>query len=89
MTIQRKANCMNHSLEEIMPIVSLNENGAFTLTLPGFLRPEQKELEQMLSRIFADHKNISANLALAQQLSINWYMSKAKKNGLTDKCLCR
>ncbi len=89
MTAYRKINCVNHSLEEIMPIVSLNESGAYVLSLPSFLRPEQKELEQMLSRIFADRNNSLANLALAQQLSINWYMSKAKKSGLLEKCFCR
>jgi hypothetical protein len=89
MTAYRKTNCVNHSLAEIMPIVSLNETGSYVLTLPGFLRAEQKELELMLSRIFADRNNSPANLALAQQLSINWCMSKAKKNGLSEKCLCR
>ncbi len=84
-----KRTCVNHSLEEVMPIVSLTGSGNYVLTLPGFLRPEQKELEQMLGRIFADRNHSSANLALAQQLSINWCMSKAKKNGLTEKCLCR
>jgi hypothetical protein len=88
MTTNRKTNCVNHSLAELMPIVSLNETGTYNLTLPGFLRAEQNELEQMLSRIFADQNNCSANLALAQQLSINWCMSKAKKNGLSEKCLC-
>ena len=47
------------------------------------------ELEQMLCRILGDRDNSSANLALAEQLSINWCISKAKKNGLTDKCLCK
>lgn len=42
MTAYRKINCVNHSLEEIMPIVSLNESGAYVLSLPSFLRPEQK-----------------------------------------------
>ncbi len=89
MTAYRKINCVSHSLEEMMPIVSLNDTGAYVLTLPGFLRSEQKELEQMLGRIFTDRNKCSANLALAQQLSINWCLSKAKKSGLTEKCLCR
>jgi hypothetical protein len=88
MTAYRKTNCMSHSLQELMPLVSLNETGSYVLSLPGFLRPEQKELEQMLGRIFANSSNSSANLALAQQLSLNWCVSKARKSGLTDKCVC-
>ncbi len=82
-------NCASHSLEEYLPIISVSDKGTFVLTLPGFLQPEQKELEQMLSQVFTKQINTPANLALAQQLSLNWCVSKAKKNGITDKCLCQ
>lgn len=71
-----------------MPIVSINEAGAFVLSLPNFLRSEQQELEQMVGRILSDPHTCAANLPLAQQLSINWCVAKAKKRGITDKCFC-
>ncbi len=84
-----KTACVNHSLEQFLPIISIADSGAFVLTLPSFLQAEQNELEQMLSRVFANRINTQANLALAQQLSLNWFVSKAKKTGITDKCLCK
>jgi hypothetical protein len=84
-----KNSCVNHSLEPFMPIISINEKGTFVLTLPSFLQAEQKELEQMLSRVFTNRIDTPANLALAQQLSLNWCASKAKKTGITEKCLCQ
>jgi hypothetical protein len=89
MKTPKNINCPHHSLEEIMPIVSLKESGAYVLTLPGFLQSDQNELEHMLNRIFAGCISSPYNLALAQQLSLNWCTSKAKKNGLTGKCLCQ
>jgi hypothetical protein len=71
-----------------MPIVSVRETGAYVLTLPGFLQGEQHELEHMLHRLFAGRIQSPYNLALAQQLSLNWCASKAKKNGLTELCSC-
>ncbi len=71
-----------------MPILSVRETGTYVLTLPGSLQGEQHELEQMLYRLFAGRIQSPYNVALAQQLSLNWCASKVKKNGLTESCLC-
>jgi len=84
-----KTTCVDHSLEQLMPIISVGDSGNYVVTLPGFLKAEQRELEQMLNRLFANRMNTRANLALAQQLSLNWCASKAKKSGLTENCLCQ
>ncbi len=81
--------CVSHSLEQLMPVISLSDKGCIVLSLPGFLRGEETELEQMLNRVFGNRMQTADNLALAQQLSLNWCLSKAKKTGLTDKCLCQ
>ena len=82
-------NCVDHSLENIMPIVSVKESGAYVITLPSSLQSEQYELEQMLNKLFAGHLTSPYNIDLAQQLSLNWCAIKAKKSGLTEQCLCR
>jgi hypothetical protein len=81
--------CIYHSLEKLMPIVSVKKSGAYAISLPVSLQAEQYELEQMLYRLFAGHLTSPYNIDLAQQLSLNWCAAKAKKGGLTEKCLCR
>lgn len=81
--------CFSHSIEDLMPIVSIAESGAYVLRLPRFLQADQIELEQMLNKLFAGHLTLPCNLALAQQLSLNWCASKAKKSGLSKECVCR
>ena len=79
MKSSRNKTCVSHSLEHLMPIISISDNGCLILRLPGFLQSEQKELEQMLHRVFANRLDTPDNLALAQQLSLNWCASKVKK----------
>ena len=84
-----KINCVNHSLENLLPIVSVKESGGYVISLPSSLQSEQYELEQMLSRVFAGHLTAPHNLDLAQQLSLNWCAAKVRKSGLTEECVCR
>jgi hypothetical protein len=80
--------CFNHSLEKLMPIVSVKESGTYVIRLPVSLQNEQYELEQMLNRLFAGHLTSPYNIDLAEQLSLNWCAVKARKNGLAQKCVC-
>jgi hypothetical protein len=57
--------------------------GAWVLALPPKLRPDQPELESMLGQVFSGRRSSPDNLALAQQLSLNWCMSKAKSRGMS------
>src|SRR5277367_1407317 len=57
--------------------------GAWVLELPPKLRPDQPELESMLGKVFSGRRSSPDNLALAQQLSLNWCMSKAKSHGIS------
>ena len=64
-------------------ILTRSDAGTWVLSLPPLLRPHQNELELMLIKVFAGKKSSPYNLALAQQLTINWCVSTARKNGLT------
>lgn len=75
----RVTSCINQFPDDLMPIVSLEESGCYAISLPASLKGEQHELEQMLNRLFAGRINSQINLALAQQLSLNWYAVKMKK----------
>jgi len=82
-------HCIQHSFEELLPIVSVKESGSYVIRLPISLQNEQYELEQMLNRLFAGHLTSPCNIDLAQQLSLNWCAQKAKKSGLIEKCFCQ
>jgi hypothetical protein len=58
-------------------IVSLNDEGMWQLNLPLSLEEHQGELEQLLQKVFVQDITQSTsvqsrNLALAQQMSLNW-----------------
>lgn len=68
-------------------IVTLTEGGTWSLSLPPALHSYQAELESMLERVFRNRYN-QENLALAQQLSLNWCMSKCKQAGMSFEEIC-
>lgn len=69
-------------------ILTQNAAGAWVLCLPTRLRAYQDELEILLGRAFSGRPRCQENLELAQQLTLNWCISKCKKQGLTlEECL--
>lgn len=69
-------------------ILTQSSSGNWVLCLPGRLRPYQDELELLLGRAFAGRPRCQENLELAQQLTLNWCISKCRKQGLTlEECL--
>jgi hypothetical protein len=71
-----------------LEILSAADNGGWVLRLPASLKAHQPELEQLLGNVFSGRPSSSENLALAQQMSLNWCASKCRQNGLTlEDCL--
>ncbi len=69
-------------------ILTQNSAGNWVLCLPTRLRDFQDELEMLLGRAFTGRPRCQENLELAQQLTLNWCISKCKKQGLTlEECL--
>lgn len=69
-------------------ILTQNTAGAWVLCLPTRLREFQDELEMLLARAFAGRPRCQENLELAQQLTLNWCISKCKKQGISlEDCL--
>jgi hypothetical protein len=66
-----------------LQILTTSESGLWVLALPSPLRPHQQELELILAKVFAEKNNSPDNLALAQQLSLNWCVSMARKQGIS------
>jgi hypothetical protein len=73
--------------ERGLSILSTTDAGTWVLALPVELRPHQPELESMLNKVFSGSLSSPDNLALAQQLSLNWCMSKARGAGISvEEC---
>jgi len=71
-----------------LQILSQADNGGWVLSLPPSLKAQQTELEQLLGQVFTGRPTSAYNLALAQQMSLNWCMSKCKKAGVSlDDCM--
>lgn len=69
-------------------ILTQSPSGSWVLNLPGRLQPYQDELELLLGRAFAGRPRCQENLELAQQLTLNWCISKCRKQGMTlEECL--
>ena len=73
-----------HYFEEIL---TQSGGSQWTLSLPAQLKSHQHELETLLSKVFRGRCS-PENLPLAQQLSLNWCMSKCRQAGLSfDDCI--
>jgi hypothetical protein len=87
---QRRRELAMASLKEFAVFVAaenyldiLSENGSgWVLSLPPTLREFQPELEALLGKVFSQRQQ-PENLALAQQMSLNWCRSKCKQVGIT------
>ena len=65
-----------------LDILSDNDN-SWIVSLPPKLKDYQHELEALLLKVFADRRRRPENLPLAQQLSLNWCMSKCRQVGIS------
>jgi hypothetical protein len=65
-------------------ILSQSHGGNWVVSLPPDLEVYQGELEALLGRVFSGHKaSVPENFALAQQMSLNWCMSKCREVGIS------
>lgn len=70
-----------------LDIVSVSESGSWTVRLPPILREHQDELEFLLWKVFNGRLRSPENIALAQQLSLNWCASKCRQTGVSFEAL--
>ncbi len=68
---------------ELIDIVFANCTGTWELSLPPSLRMYQGELEALLGKVFSSRQMQPENLALAQQMSLNWCVSKCREVGIS------
>lgn len=62
----------------------LCDNGrSWSVELPPKLKVYQPELEALLGKVFAGRARRPENFALAQQLSLNWCLSKCRQVGIS------
>ena len=74
--------------DSYLEILSQADNGGWVLRLPPSLKVHQSELEHLLGKVFSGRPSSLENLALAQQMSLNWCQSKCRQNGVSlDDCL--
>lgn len=76
------AGSSSYSLTHDPDIVTVSESGSWSVSLPPSLTSYQEELESLLARVFRNRYS-PENLALAQQLSLNWCMTKCRQTGLS------
>lgn len=73
-----------HYFEDIL---TQSGGSQWTLSLPQQLKSHQHELESLLNKVFRGRCS-PENLSLAQQLALNWCMSKCRQDGLSfDECI--
>jgi len=68
--------------DDYLEILSQSDNGSWELRLPPPLQQHQPELEQLLGKVFSGCHGSIENLALAQQMSLNWCVSKCRAAGV-------
>ncbi|MBI4534426.1 MAG: hypothetical protein HY711_10825 [Candidatus Melainabacteria bacterium] len=61
----------------------MNDQDGWVVSLPPALKLYQRELEELLGKVFAGRTYLPANLALAQQMSLNWCVSKCREVGIS------
>lgn len=84
MTIVKDANRLGaiDSPANFLEILSQGNGGTWVLRLPPSLRAYENELETLLGRVFSERRSAD-NLELAQQMTLNWCVSKCRKIGLS------
>lgn len=60
-------------------IVGMSESGDWNLNLPVELSAYESELLSILGKVFVSCPQSPDDLALAEQLSLNWCIAKCKK----------
>jgi hypothetical protein len=60
-----------------------DDGSSWVVSLPPRLKDYQPELEALLGKVFADRRRRPENFLLAQQLSLNWCMSKCRQVGIS------
>lgn len=72
-------------MEPYMSIVSLDAAGTWQLNLPTALKGHEDELESLLHKVFTGDISSAKkkNLALAQQMSLNWCTFKCRQIGIS------
>jgi len=66
-----------------LEVLSENNAGNWVVSLPPKLKIYQPELEALLGKVFSGRSRLPENFPLAQQLSLNWYMSKCRQVGIS------
>jgi hypothetical protein len=83
-----KERVKHHPDDYYLEILSQADNGGWILRLPPSLKAQQPELEMLIDKVFSGRPSCRENLALAQQMSVNWCASKCRQRGVSlDDCL--
>jgi hypothetical protein len=69
-------------MQDLLDIVSQGEPDTWVRNLPPGLSAYQGELEGLLGKVFSGRPQSPQNLELAQQLTLNWCISKCRKIGI-------
>lgn len=59
-----------------------NSTDSWILNLPPRLRSYQGEIEALLGKVFSGRPRSADNIELAQQMTLNWCISKCRKIGV-------
>lgn len=74
---------LRHEADDCWDILSDDGSDSWTVSLPPDLKDYQSELEALLHKVFSGRARASENFALAQQMSLNWCMSKCREVGIS------
>ncbi len=65
-----------------LDILAQDKSETWVLHLPPRLKTFERELELLLCKVFTGRPRSRENLELAQQLTLNWCLSKCRKMGI-------
>lgn len=65
-----------------LDVIAQGNNDRWVLNLPPRLRVYQNEIEALLGKVFSGRPKSPDNLELAQQMTLNWCISKCSKIGI-------
>lgn len=82
MPLASKTYATLESPSYFLDIVANGGSDAWVLNLPPRLKAYQSEIESLLGRVFSGLPKSTDNLELAQQMTMNWCISKCRKIGI-------
>ncbi len=83
MTTLKDMTRSREARDYFLDILSEVGGDTWVVSLPPRLKAYEGELQALLGKVFAGRRRRPENFPLAQQLSLNWCISKCRQEGIS------